>query len=72
VDQMTEPTFAPERIVSALNAQDVAYVIVGGLAVAAHGVVRATRDVDLVPEPSAENLDRLAGTLTGLGAIPFT
>jgi hypothetical protein len=65
---MTEPTFAPERIVAALNAQDVAYVIVGGLAVAAHGVVRATRDVDLVPEPRAENLDRLAATLTELGA----
>jgi hypothetical protein len=65
---MTEPTFAPERIVAALNTGDVAYVIVGGLAVAAHGVVRATRDVDVVPEPSAENLDRLADTLMELGA----
>jgi hypothetical protein len=33
---MPEPTFQPERIVAALNAGDVAYVIVGGLAVAAH------------------------------------
>ena len=65
---MTTTPFAPERIVAALNANDVAYVIVGGLAVAAHGVVRATRDVDLVPEPSAENLDRLAATLADLGA----
>ena len=49
----------------ALNASGVAYVIVGGLAVAAHGVVRATRDLDLVPEPSAENLDRLAADAHG-------
>ena len=65
---MNETEFAPERIVVALNAGNVAYVIVGGLAVAAHGVVRATRDLDLVPEPSAENLDRLAATLSDLGA----
>jgi hypothetical protein len=64
---MHETPFAPERIVAALNAAGVAYVIVGGLAVAAHGVVRATRDIDLVPEPSAENLDRLAATLAELG-----
>jgi hypothetical protein len=65
---MITTPFAPERIVAALNANDVAYVIVGGLAVAAHGVVRATRDLDLVPEPSEENLERLASALTGLGA----
>jgi hypothetical protein len=39
---MPPPRFEPERLVAALNAADVAYVIVGGLAVAAHGVVRAT------------------------------
>jgi hypothetical protein len=65
---MNETPFAPDRLVAALNAADVAYVIVGGLAVAAHGVVRATRDLDLVPEPSAENLDRLAALLSELGA----
>jgi hypothetical protein len=65
---MTEIRFAPERIVAALNGGGVAYVIVGGIAVAAHGVVRATRDLDLVPEPSADNLQRLADTLGALGA----
>ncbi len=65
---LSVPPFAPERIVAALNANDVAYVIVGGLAVAAHSVVRATRDLGLVPKPSEENLERLAGTLAGLGA----
>src|SRR3954447_19863510 len=67
---MPQPRFEPERIVAALNAGNVAYVIVGGLAVAAHGVVRATRDLDLVPEPSADNLERLARTLSALGAEP--
>src|SRR4051794_38343851 len=65
---MTEPTFEPEQLVAALNAADVAYVIVGGIAVAAHGVVRATADLDVVPQTSAENLDRLAQVLTDLGA----
>lgn len=60
--------FAPELIVDALNAGDVDYVIVGGLALAARGVVRATDDVDLVPEPSRENLDRLMAVLARLGA----
>jgi hypothetical protein len=60
--------FAPERIVAALNDAGVAYVIVGGIAVAAHGVVRATRDLDLVPAPDLANLDLLAGTLSELGA----
>jgi hypothetical protein len=60
--------FAPERIVAALNDAGVAYVIVGGIAVAAHGVVRATRDLDLVPAPDAANLERLANALTELGA----
>lgn len=46
---MTEPVFAPEALVAALNEAGVAYVVVGGLALGAHGVVRATRDLDLVP-----------------------
>jgi hypothetical protein len=54
---MTDPTFRRERIVAALNGGDVAYVI-----------VRATGDLDVVPEPSAESLDRLAGALSELDA----
>jgi hypothetical protein len=62
-----EPAFEPDRVVAALNAADVAYVIVGGLAVGAHGVVRATRDVDIVAAPDQRNMDRLAECLRGLG-----
>ena len=52
-----------EAIVKALNAAEVEYLIVGGLAVNAHGFVRLTRDVDLVlrlvPENAAHGLQAL-------------
>ena len=63
-----EPPFEPEHLVAALNEAGIGYVIVGGLAVGAHGVVRATRDLDLVADPSPENLRLLADTLAALGA----
>src|SRR4051812_16675142 len=62
-----EAVFEPERVVSALNDAGVVYVIVGGLAVAAHGVVRATRDLDIVPGGDDANMDRLAACLVSLG-----
>jgi hypothetical protein len=62
-----EPVFEPDRVVRALNDEGVEYVVVGGLAVAAHGVVRATRDLDLVPAGNELNMDRLAQCLTALG-----
>lgn len=65
---MSEPAFRPERVIAALNDARVRYVIVGGLAAAAHQVVRATRDLDVVPDPDAGNMRRLAVTLTALGA----
>lgn len=34
----------------------------------AHGYVRATADLDLVPDPDPENLDRLVDALEALGA----
>jgi predicted nucleotidyltransferase len=43
------------------------FVLVGGLAVNAWGYLRATRDVDLVPDPSVENLERLDALLRELG-----
>lgn len=44
----------------------VEFVVVGGVAVAAHEYVRATEDVDLVPAPDHDNLDRLANLLVDL------
>jgi predicted nucleotidyltransferase len=50
-----------------LRDADVDFILVGGLAVNAWGYLRATRDVDLVPDPSPENLARLDALLVDLG-----
>jgi predicted nucleotidyltransferase len=52
-----------ERLVS----EKVRFVLVGGHAVGAWGHIRATDDVDLVPDPDPENLWQLAKVLEGVG-----
>ena len=58
---------ADELLVSLLEA-DVAFVVIGGVAVAVHGFVRATKDLDIVPDPQPANLSRLASLLRRLDA----
>lgn len=53
---------------SHLNDHDIRFVVIGGVAVAAHGYVRATEDLDIVPEFDAENLGRLVDALIELAA----
>jgi hypothetical protein len=55
-------------LLEALNNADVNFVVVGGVAVAAHGYVRATEDLDIVPDPDRDNLRRLANSLVRLDA----
>jgi predicted nucleotidyltransferase len=55
------------ELLARLTEADVRFVLVGGLAVNAWGYLRATRDVDFVPDPSAENLARLEALLRELG-----
>ncbi|MGB7588802.1 MAG: hypothetical protein WBM00_08850 [Solirubrobacterales bacterium] len=45
---------------------EVRFVLIGGLAVNAWGYVRGTGDVDIVPDPSAENLAKLDAVLKRL------
>jgi hypothetical protein len=40
--------------------------VIGGVAVGAHGFVRGTEDLDLVPDPAPANLSRLTKTLREL------
>jgi hypothetical protein len=61
-------TFDFDRIVSTLARHRVAYVLVGGVAAAAHGSTLPTEDVDITPSRSRANLDRLAAALRELGA----
>ncbi|HUB87962.1 MAG TPA: hypothetical protein VMB22_08730 [Verrucomicrobiae bacterium] len=62
-----------EAIVKALNDAEVKYLIVGGLAVNAHGFVRLTRDVDIVLRLEKRNVVRGLNALFQAGfrmAIP--
>lgn len=50
-------------VLSALERAEVDYVLVGSMAMAVNGVVRATRDVDFVVADDAANIDRLRAAL---------
>lgn len=66
----------PERPLDALGLlrtlaeHAVDYVVVGGVAVQVHGHRRTTRDLDVIPDPDPENLERLAAALESLQATP--
>jgi hypothetical protein len=56
-------------IVAALNRHQVRYVIIGAFAaIAQQAPIPATRDIDLTPEASPQNLTRLSLALRELGA----
>jgi hypothetical protein len=57
-----------EGLLAALDEAGVRFVVIGGFAVGAHGFPRATKDLDIVPDPDPENLKRLASVLMGLNA----
>ena len=60
------------RLVRLLDAHDVAFVIVGGLAAIAHGARRMTLDLDIVPDPDPANFRRLADAVAELGIADET
>lgn len=64
---MTPQPLRLRLLLERLREAEIDFVLVGGLAVNAWGYLRATRDVDLVPDPSAENLSRLDALLVELG-----
>lgn len=53
---------------SELNAHGVEYLVVGAHALAAHGHVRATKDLDVWVRPSAESAPRVIAALESFGA----
>lgn len=58
----------PRALLDGLGRHRVAFVVIGGFSLAAHGVVRATKDLDIVPEPSVANRKRLAAALAEFDA----
>jgi hypothetical protein len=59
-----------ESIVSALNNHQVKYLIVGGLAVVAHGYVRFTADIDMLLDMDSQNLTTAISALKTLNYQP--
>ena len=55
--------FAPRRLVEALVTEQVACVVIGGVALTLHGSARATYDLDLCYSRDRANLQRLARAL---------
>lgn len=62
---MTEPAF--DELLRRLVSAEAEFVVVGGLAVGAWGVVRGTKDVDIVVSPSIDNLKRVAEVAVAAG-----
>lgn len=65
----SEPVSAPafDELLVRLVRADVRFVLIGGLALGSWGVIRGTKDCDIVPEPAPENLSRLAELAAKLG-----
>lgn len=69
---MTAPASVPRffDLLRALSEHGVEFVVIGGLAVSLHGYVRATKDLDVVPRPTADNAQRLWEALATIDARP--
>jgi Nucleotidyl transferase AbiEii toxin, Type IV TA system len=52
------------RIARSLNEQSAEYAVIGGFAMLHYGFVRATMDIDLLVDPSTENVQRIRQALT--------
>jgi len=69
-----EPQEDFKELLALFNAHDVAYLIVGGYALAFHGAPRYTGDMDLYVRPDPENARRVLDALSefGFGDLGFT
>ena len=55
-----------KRILAAFEREGVEYVLIGSMAMAAQGLIRATRDLDFFISPTEANVERLRRALTSL------
>ncbi len=60
-----------EAIIAALNRHEARYLIVGGLAIAAHGYGRVTFDVNIVVQLQTDNVRHAMRALASLGYRPM-
>lgn len=62
------PDFSPTQLLRRLVAHGVDFVVVGGVAMIAHGSARFTKDLDICYSTDPTNLDILGTALVELGA----
>lgn len=55
---------------SAMNAEKVRYMVVGGVAVNLYGIERATGDIDIVVDFEKENVNKFIGAVKEMGLVP--
>lgn len=60
--------FDPVRLLQTLDEHGVRFILIGGIAARLRGAPLLTEDVDITPESSADNLQRLAAALRSLEA----
>lgn len=58
--------FDLRSLLELLHEREVRFIVIGGVAVAAHGYIRGTEDLDLVPDPDPANLEKLTVALEEL------
>ena len=61
-------TPSPSRLLGRLADADVDFVVIGAIAVVAHGHIRTTRDLDITYATDQDNLDALGRVLVALDA----
>ncbi len=66
-----ESPLKPLDLMAVLRSHRVEFVVIGGFSLAAHGYVRGTKDLDIVPQASQSNLERLMEALQTLDAEPL-
>lgn len=59
-----------KELLESFNAQKVEYVIVGGFALAHHGVMPTTKDISLYVHPTKDNAQRATAALHAFGFNP--
>jgi hypothetical protein len=58
------------RVIASLNRAGVDYVVVGGVALNIHGLIRATEDLDVFVRPDPGNIERLRAALKAVWSDP--
>jgi hypothetical protein len=59
-----------KQVLAAFERAQVRYVLVGSMAMAVQGLVRATRDMDFFVSPEPDNIERLKAALKSVFADP--